>query len=298
MSFKLNTPKQIFVPLYCAALLGVLFPFNQSFAALDRAREAGLVPHKALYEIKLLSKKSSAKVANIHGKMLYEWQPACDAWITNHRFDVTYEYIEAPAMRITSNFSTYEAYDGKSFNFSSERKSEGILLEEIRGSVTTNDQGEVNEAIYTIPEDLIFTLPEGTLFPMAHTLGVLEKIKSGQKIYNVTLFDGSDNEGPVDVNSVIGKPRIFKAEERSGNEEYKIDHKMISEKGWNLRLAFFPLNTYESAADYEMSVLFHANGVISGMEVDYGDFAVTQKLLAIEPLGDACDGTQKEEKKN
>ncbi|MGH1375347.1 MAG: EipB family protein [Alphaproteobacteria bacterium] len=294
MSFKFESKTQILLPLYCAALLGVFYP-HVSFAALDRAREAGLTPHKALYEIKLLSKKSSAKVSNIHGKMFYEWQPSCDAWITNHRFDVTYEYIEAPAMRITSNFSTYEAYDGKSFNFSSERKSEGILLEEIRGSVSVNDNGQVDEAVYTIPEDLVFDLPEGTLFPMAHTLGVLDKIKNGQKIYSVTLFDGSDNEGPVDVNSVIGKPRVFKKDDKTTDIKHDIDMAMVNAKGWNIRLAFFPLNTYESASDYEMSVLFHENGVISNMEVDYGDFAVTQKLLAVEPLGDACEVHEKQE---
>ena len=44
-------------------------------------------------------------------------------------------------------------------------------------------------------------------------------------------------------------------------------------------------------------LIFHENGVISDMYVDYGNFSVTQKLTAIEPLGDACDAQGKKDMK-
>lgn len=37
-----------------------------------------------------------------------------------------------------------------------------------------------------------------------------------------------------------------------------------------------------------MSLIFHENGVVSDMVVEYKDFSVTQKLVALEPLSDAC----------
>ncbi len=257
-----------------------------AYAVLDPAREAGFIPHKALYDIYLSSKKSSAKVANIHGKMVYEWQPSCDAWVSSHHFDVTYEYAETPPMRITSDFSTYESFDGKGFNFTSQRKREGLVFEELRGNVVAQDTDYPNEAVYSIPEDLVFELPEGTLFPMAHTLDVLDKIKGGQKFYNATMFDGSDEEGPVDINSFIGKSASF-----TPDEEYKkhIDTTLVENEAWKLRLAFFPLSSFEETSDYEMSVIFHENGVISDMEIEYDDFSVVQKLVAIEKLGSNCE---------
>jgi len=37
-------------------------------------------------------------------------------------------------------------------------------------------------------------------------------------------------------------------------------------------------------ADYEMDVIFHENGIISDMFIEYKDFSVTQKLVALEKI--------------
>ncbi len=255
-------------------------------ATLDRARQVGFIPHKALYEIRLKSKKSSAKVSNIHGKMMYEWKPSCDAWISNHQFDMTYEYIETPPVRITSDFSNYESFDGKRFNFTSTRKAGETVLDEIRGGVEGDIVRNGGVATYNKPESKEFSLPQGTLFPMAHTLGVLDEIKAGKKFYKATLFDGSDEDGPVDVNSFIGKEAAYTIPEEHAKD---IDKDLVAAKSWNIRLAFFPLNKYAVTSDYEMSLVFHENGVISRITIDYDEFSVVQKLVAIEPLDDACD---------
>lgn len=260
-------------------------------AVIDRAVAAGFTPHKALYELKLSGKKSSSKISNITGKMLYEWNSSCDAWIANHHFDVTYEYIEMPPLRVTSNFSTYESFDGHDFNFSSQRKREGIVFEEYRGKVERAEDGSQKTAIYSVPDNLKFDLPEGTLFPMAHTLEVLEKVKAGKPFYKATIFDGSDEKGPVDINSFAGKVTPYNIP-----EDYKdhIDASLVQNTSWNMRLAFFPLIDFETMADYEMSLMFHENGVISNMNVEYGDFSVSQTLVAIEPLEVTCNNAEKQ----
>lgn len=274
--------------------ISFLVPHNV-WAGLDQATKMGLVPHKALYDIRLTGKKSSANVANISGKMFYEWKPSCDAWITNHRYDLTYEYIEAPSVRVTSEFSTYESFDGKQYNFTSQRKTGGMVFEELRGAVEAQDTEYPNAAVFTIPEDLSFELPKGTLFPVAHTLDVLEKIKEGKKFYKATIFDGSDEDGPVDVNSFIGKPYEYQQDKLSSEG---VDQNLVKGKVWNLRLAFFPLDAYSPTSDYEMSVVFHENGVISHMDIDYTDFSVSQNLIAIEPLEGACDNEQEDVQEN
>lgn len=273
MSFNMITRQSL------AAL--VLFMFApDAFANLDRASEAGFQPHKALYDIKLSSKKSGAKVSNITGKMLYEWQPSCDAWISNHRFDMVYEYAELPSVRIKSDYSTYESFDGKTLNFSSQRKRGDVLLEELRGSASSQS------ADFTIPDGLNFEFSDNTLFPMAHTLSVLDKIKSGQKFYNATIFDGSDTDGAFDINSFIGEKTTYTPPEKYAQN---IDTNLTEKQGWKIRLAFFPLNDNETISDYEMSIIFHENGVISDMTIEYSDFSVSQKLMAVEKLGNICE---------
>ncbi|MEM7651227.1 MAG: DUF1849 family protein [Pseudomonadota bacterium] len=250
----------------------------------DRATALGFQPHKALYDIKLAGTRSGSQILNISGKMFYEWQPVCDAWVTNHRFNILYEYADSSPMRITSNFSTYEPFDGKTLNFTSQRKRDGDLFEEIRGSASI-DEDQAGEAIFTMPTELDFELPEGTLFPMAHSIAVAEKIKGEKKFYNATLFDGSDEDGPVEVNSFIGKPVTPK---QLDMDIKAIDKDLLASPARSVRLAFFPLSENEAASDYEMTLVFHDNSLISDMIIEYDDFSVSQTLLAVEPVEDGC----------
>ncbi len=243
-------------------------------------------PHKALYDIKMVSKRSSSQIINISGKMFYEWKPGCEAWTTDHRFNLNYEYADSPPIRITSDFSTYETFDGKSFDFTSRRKRNGELYQEIRGRAEIKGDG-AGEAVYTLPEGLIFDLKKKTQFPMAHSFDILALAEQGGKFYNSVIFDGSDEDGPVEINAFIGDKVNAMA---LVNPEATIDPGLINTPAWKVRMAFFPLQEPHSDAEYEMDVVFHENGVISDMLVEYRDFSVTQKLAALEKLeAEKCD---------
>ena len=273
---------------FCALALFYMISVTESYAATDRAQQAGLIPHKALYDIRMKSKKSNSKVSNIHGKMMYKWQPSCDSWLTDYQFDMVYEYIETPSVHIKSDFSSHESFDGKTFNFVSSRKAADVILDEIQGSIADADKNTPAKAIYKKPTPMEFDLPENTVYPMAHTLGVLNSIKENKMFYNVPLFDGSDENGPVDVNTFIGKGDKYIIPE---DAKEHIDSGLINTKAWNVRIAFFPLNQYNVLSDYEMTLLFHENGVISDVVIDYDDFSVSQKLIAVEPLESLCTNT-------
>ena len=257
---------------------------------VDRAREAGFSPHKALYEIKLAGTKSGSQIVNISGQMFYEWQPTCGAWTSNHRFNLFYEYADTPSMQIISDFSTYETFDGKSMNFTSQKKRDGHLFEEMRGQATIEENG-TSKAVFTLPKDLVYDLPEGTLFPMMHSLRVVEAVKEGKKFYKSVIFDGSDQEGPVEINAFIGKG-ISPAPALSSAAD--IDATLIKSPARQVRLAFFPLNDPSATSDYEMNITFHENGVISDMLIEYDDFSVHQTLVALESLPDSCKSTGKQ----
>lgn len=254
-------------------------------ATKDAAKEAGFAAHKALYDIKLSGTKSGSQIINISGQMFYEWQSTCDAWTSDHRFNLFYEYADSPAMQITSDFSTYESFDGKTMNFTSLRRRDGQLFEELRGQALLTDEGK-GEAVYSLPKDLVFDMPGGTLFPMGHSLHVLDSIRNGKKFYKAVIFDGSDEDGPVEINTFIGKEVAIPDSLTSSG---KVDKALISSPARTVRLAFFPLNDVSSTSDYEMTIVFHENGIISDMAIEYEDFSVSQKLVALEPLASSCD---------
>ncbi len=267
---------------------------------LDQAMAAGFVPHRAIYEVRLVKTQSGSQVLNIRGQMLYEWQPVCDAWISNHHFNILYEYVDSAPMKIVSDFSTYETFDGRNFSFLSQRKRDGELFEEIRGQaeIPPGKEGNAGKATYALPSPTDFALPSNTLFPMGHALGLLHSIRAGKTFYNTVSFEGSDMEGPVEVNSFIGKM----VDPYAGVEKSPaIDPTLISSPARRIRMAFFPLHPAsddsgegprkggdDGTSEYESSIVFHENGVMSEITLEYDDFTLTQKLLALEPLGDGC----------
>lgn len=252
-----------------------------------------LTPHKALYEINLVATRSGSQVINISGKMFYEWKPTCDAWITDHRFNLFYEYADSPGMKITSDFSTFETFSGETFNFSARRKRDNNLYQELRGQAVVADKG--GEATFTMPDDLNFDLRKGAMFPMMHTVELVKHAKNDKKFFQAVVFDGSDDEGPVEINTFIGKPANALAVIKPSDE---LDMSLLNTPAWNIRMAVFPTMDEEAVSDYEMSMIFHENGVISDMLVEYDDFSVTQKLVALEKLdAGSCGSPKKESKK-
>lgn len=276
--------------------LAVTVLFLLAFSASLGPTQAGsmafrekMVPHKALYDIKMVSKSSGSQILNISGKMFYEWKPGCEAWTTDHRFSLFYEYADSPPIRITSDFSTYETYDGKSFDYTSRRKRNGELYQEIRGRAEFTPGGD-GEALYSRPENLAYSLEKNTLFPMAHSLEMLSHAIQGNNFYSATVFDGSDDEGPVEISAFISSKTEAPASVTSNPD---IDKKLVATPAWKVRMAFFPLATAKEGSEYEMDVVFHDNGVISDMLVEYDDFSVTQKLMALEQLKTAECGSDK-----
>lgn len=260
--------------LLSAAALAVL-SCALATPALAQARA-----HKALYDITLVEKGSSSQIVNISGHMYYAVNRTCDAWTTDHRFQIAYDYADSPAMVMTSDFSAYELNDGSSLSFNSRRNRNGEAVEEFSGQASTG-QGE-GMADYSLPSDLKMPLPPGTLFPMAHTIELLRQAKAGKKFYTATIFDGSDDEGPVQVSAFIGKPVPAPTAVAADS---RIDPALRKRPGWKVRMAFFPLNDPEAeGADYEMDALLLDNGVIDDMRIEYRDFTVTQDLTALEPM--------------
>ena len=269
----ISSPTRLSNVLSGCALFGVFLLFPLSAEAVD------LASHKAIYNIRLVSAKSGAQVLDVRGKMLYMIKKACDGYIADHKFNLNYEYSGAPAVQVDTKFTSFEGADGKMLNFSSSRLSNGELDQELRGNARLLGDGKKSRAVYSIPNDLSYDLNANTLFPVAHTLHLIDAAHKGQKFLKASVFDGSDDQGPVDINAVIGKKIP------QDGEQSKLDKGLINVPGWSMRLAVFPTQgDNQDVSEYEMTMELLENGVVKSMKVDYHDFSVSQKLVAIEPI--------------
>lgn len=263
----------------CLALAITGLPGKTSRAwTTDIPVSAAIQPHRALYEVTLSSVQSGAQMVDIRGKMFFEWKKTCESWTTDHRSSLVYEYADGTSARINSNFASYETLDGKTLNFSSRRENNGVPFEEFRGHATLEANAD-GSAEYSIPGDLKFKLPKNTFFPMQHTYEILARAKKGEKFFNATLFDGSDDQGPQQVNVFIGD----KVDPAKGLPNSKsIDKKLLKSPAHRMRLAFFQSGADADAADYEMDLTALDNGVVSDIEIIYDTFTISQKLVALE----------------
>jgi hypothetical protein len=250
-----------------------------------------LSSHRAVYDIKMVSAKTGSQVMDVRGKMMFTLKKSCDGWISDHKFDVDYEYTGSNPMQIQSKFTSFEKFDGQQLRFSSTRLANGEKDQVLRGLAKiggqASKQAKQNFAEYSVPESLHFDLEPRTLFPVQHTISLLESAQAGKKIVNATVFDGTDEFGPVEVNAVIGK----KIETPSAP---KNTHELLKHSGWAMQMAVFPIGGDETnpLSDYEMSLTLLENGVIQDMIVDYHSFVVSQTLVAVEPVADDNCGVE------
>ena len=256
-------------------------------------RDVVLVPHKAIYDFKMQGISSgSGAISDIRGRMFYEQADACDGWTTDHRFTSEYFYPERPAVHNVSQYSAWEAKDGSLFRFNSERQEDNTPGEQLRGGIERNADG-ATVAQYSRPPELSFDLPADYYLPVSHTTEMIRRARKGDKIFNAVLFDGTDADGPVEVNAVITREltadehaAIAKQLNTDAGKDGAAD--LLGARAWRIRMAVFTLHPKEgvdnTTPSYEMDMVLHDNGVISDAVVDYQQFKVAQKLSALEAL--------------
>ena len=271
-----------------AFLLALLFLALPASAAVNAASAAQapsmakipFAPHRAIYDMSLASVKNGSNITGVSGRMLFEWADVCDGWAVQQHLRLHFNYAEGDDSDVTSTEVTWEAKDGKRYNFNIRRVSDGKETEHFVGKAETKADGGL--ATYSVPEGKTEKLIPGTLFPSAHTALILQKAETGDKLFTRRVFDGSDTDGASDVSVFINAPNAHW-------QEAELDPKLksnplLNQTSWPIRLAFFKPDTETGEPDYEMNLNLLSNGIARTMQIDYGDFSVIGVLSDIEAL--------------
>jgi hypothetical protein len=240
-----------------------------------------ITPHRALYKMTLYSQKNGSNIADVSGKMYFEWADACDGWAVQQHLKLHFAYSEGEESDVNSTVISWESKDGKKYNFNVRRVTNGKETENYRGHASLDEHG--GRGLYTIPKDKKeVKLGADALFPSAHTLLILQKAAAGEKFFTRRVFDGSDEEGAADVSVFIGG-RLDQPLASEKNPAMN-DNPLIMKEAWPVRLAFFKPTSETGEPDYEMDMTLQPNGVARTMHIDYGDFSVSGVLTNLETL--------------
>jgi hypothetical protein len=279
------------VPLSSRLISGAFFLLV--IAPASASQEGGsapkivLVPHRAVYELSLLSNRGMAGVDEARGRLVFEITgTACDGYATNFRQVTELRGAESSGDRSFDVRSTsFEGGDGTSLRFSNDTVRTG-KTDHVEGKAAITAKGlEIN---IVKPEASSLNAPGDTLFPNAHIKRLIAEAMDGNKLFSTKVFDGSDTGRKIyDTFAVIGGP----ISEAGADAEpaAKVDQ-LRGHASWPVSLSYFEPGAGERLPSYQMSFVLYDNGVSRTLKLNYGDFSLKGDLKSIDFLKpQACD---------
>ncbi|PYE88174.1 cell envelope integrity EipB family protein [Phyllobacterium leguminum] len=256
-----------------ASLASVAFaPFPASAAS-----PVVLVPHRAVYDLQLDKADDKSGITGLAGRMVYEFNgSACEGYTTNFRFVTRIDMEEAPQRITDQQTTTYEAGDGNEFRFVNKTFIDKELNKEVQGDARLTPTA--TDVTITKPEAKKVTLAHSQ-FPTHHMEELIAKAEAGEKFYQTTLFDGSEDADSVSHTTVV----MGKEGAAASDEEAKAMGKLASEKAWPVNIAYFDdKENQEGLPVYRIDFKLYRNGITRDLKMDYGDFSIKGKLVDLQ----------------
>ena len=236
---------------------------------------AGLVPHRAIYSVKLGSVRANAGFVDARGAAKIALEKTCDGWIMTQELSMDMGTAAGGTVKQDIRSAGWESLDGKSYRFAV-RNTMGRQVEGFKGEAKLGAAGKPGRATFKVPPGKTMALPEGTLFPAGHTAWLIERALAGDRQAPRIVFDGTDGQGARKVIAFIGRRM------ESGGHGKKGLGALVQRPGWNIRMAFYPLDSRAAAPEYEIEVLQLDNGVVPRVVVDYPQLTVVMTMEKIE----------------
>jgi EipB-like len=256
-----------------------LVPRAATAAPVPVRAPAPLAAHRALYQLTLVSARRGREITDASGTMGYEVADVCDGWTTRQRLRMTLSTADGTDTEMDSDYATWESKDGLRFRFHMVQTTDGSISDQTDGSAHLTRTGGVGEVMYRLPKPAKVRLPAGTLFPMMHTLAVINAAREGKKFLTLPLFDGTDDDGLEDSSIVVldWKPPFA--------TKYPMLNHLPSTR---VRLAFFDHGPEGQTPTYGVAMRYWENGVADDMLMDFGDFVMHATLTELRPLPRKC----------
>jgi hypothetical protein len=242
---------------------------------------ARMAAHRAAYRLDLGEARNSG-ITVVRGAMVFDVQDACEGWATRQRMTMTVTDRDGREVETVSDYATYEAKDNSRLRFSLTQSTGGAVSQRVSGEAELKPDGS-GRVRFEDPAGREEALPPGTLLPMRHTVVAVETGRAGRRLIAAPLFDGTSDEGAQDTTTIIASWSDPQDQQRFPLLERQASGRM--------RIAFFDrgaATTGASQPEYEVGLRYYDNGVADEIVMDFGEFAVTGKLLELARLPGGC----------
>lgn len=240
--------------------------------------ESALLAHKASYTLALASVKGT-DVVGARGTMAYEVTDACDGWAVRQQLRMAITNSDGQEIQMASDYATWESKDGLRFRYHMRQTTDTAVTSQTDGEASLQKIGGPGQAHYSTPRDNTSQLPPGTVFPMAHTVALINAAREHKRFVSLPLFDGTDENGVEDSFIVV------------------LDWKQPTPERWaalsplpstRVHISFFDHQPSAMTPTYEVAMRYWENGVADNMLMNFGDFTMNAKLNEFTPQPRRC----------
>ena len=266
-----------------AGFLAGLVIASPAFA--DRAETVrGLVPHRAVYELSLDRRSDRSDVTEVGGRLVFEFSGSiCEGWSSRFRL-VTRLTNSDGTPRVTDMRTTsFEDGEGKTFEFVNQNLVDGRVAEDTKG--TARHDGGAVKADIVLPAPRRYDVPGSALFPTEHMVEIVEAAKAGRSVAEIDLYDGTEGGARHTRTTVIIGREQTGADDVSGEAE-TVKTLTAGKRRWPIDISYFDPTKGggDTTPDYQLGFLLYENGVSRRLKLDYGDFAISGSLTAIDGI--------------
>jgi hypothetical protein len=244
-----------------------------------------LAPHRAVYEMSLGEARSGSGVTAYDGRMVFEFTgSACRGYSLNTRLVSQITDTQGETILADVWSSTGEAGDGKSFRFHSSQRLNHRLDEATIGRASRGPSDGAITVKLTQPESEEFSLDGPVLFPTQHSIALIDRAISGQKVFQAKVYDGTEKGQRVfDTTAFIGQ-EVKPGSDAGQLEKVARDEKLGELPSWPISIGYFDLVDGDLTPSYQIDFRLYENGVSRDLLIDYGEYTVEGKLSSLEYL--------------
>jgi hypothetical protein len=278
--------------MICAARMGSLFFGAVAAVGVACAAPAGnpdidvakveLVPHRAIYDLRLAHSRNSRSAEAITGRILYDFSGnSCDGYALQFRQVSELNTGEGKSAVSDLRTITWEDGTATSYRFQSQNLIDQNQVETVDGQAERRSDGvAVN---LTKPGQKKFDTEAGVVFPTEHMRRIIAAARAGTTILDLPVYDGSENgEKIFNTLTIIGAP--IPPDQRVPTDAAAAQPALDGMTRWPVTISYFEKDSKggEQTPIYSIAFELYDNGISRALTLDYNDFVLRGDMSVLE----------------
>jgi EipB-like len=241
-----------------------------------------LVPHRAVYDLRLDRSRNNRTAETVTGRILYDFSGnSCDGYALQFRQVSELNTGEGRAALSDLRTITWEDGAATNYRFQSQNMLDQKQVETVDGQAERRSDGvAVN---LTKPGQKKFDADAGLVFPTEHMRRIIAAARAGKTILEVPVYDGSENgEKIFNTLTVIGAP--IPPDQRVPADAAKGQAALDGMTRWPVTISYFDKESKsgEQTPIYSIAFELYDNGISRALMLDYNDFVLRGEMSSLE----------------